>query len=292
MLFLKKENIYQRYIIMMITKHTSFSLLVSRCLFIFAILFSSLHATPSYTKDQHQTTTVSRNAPGNKKKKKNIPNPPYPLKPFDRMNEKEITATVEYYTTYRSSDTFTLIKALERLTAIAIDHDHLEKGLLRLADLYYSYSANLEKAAATYKKYATLFPGTSKTEYAQYKSLICLFQSTLDEQHDQSTTQEAIDVAIDFIATTHNQTYKQEAQDIILACYDRLAQHEAEIARFYIVHNDQDAAQRRLEYIKTKLAHKAPCAKQLIEDLEKKLNPSPQPAPTTKKLSRKHKLLA
>lgn len=171
-------------------------------------------------------------------------------------NLKEDGALSIYTYHKNRGDKFLQVRTLERLVQIATDQTILAEALLALADLYYSYQHNLEKAAKTYEKFATLFPGLEQADYAGYKSIVCLFYSTLIAERDQTATADVISLAGAFLKRTSNENYKKEVQDIVAQCYQRLFDSEKSIFLFYIKQKKYGAAQKRLTYIKENFASK------------------------------------
>ena len=181
------------------------------------------------------------------------------LEPFlhqQIQNLKEDGALSVYKYHKNRGDKFQQVRTLERLVQVATDQNILADALLALGDLYYSYQHNLDKAASTYEKFATLFPGSEQADYAAYKSIVCLFYNTLIAQRDQTSTTHAIKLAGTFLKKSSNETYKKEVQDIIKQCYYRLFESEKSIFLFYTKQKKYIAAQNRLKYIKENLIDK------------------------------------
>ncbi len=172
------------------------------------------------------------------------------------QNLKEDGAFSVYKYHKNRGDRFLQVRTLERLVQIATDQNILAEALLALADLYYSYQHNLDKAAHTYEKFATLFPGSEQAEYATYKSIVCLFYNTLIAERDQTATTHAITLGATFIKTTSNETYKKEVQDILAQCYYRLFESEKSVFLFYMKQKKYIAAEKRIKYIKENLMEK------------------------------------
>ena len=172
------------------------------------------------------------------------------------QNLKEDGAFSVYKYHKNRNDKFLQVRTLERLVQVATDQTILAEGLLALADLYYSYQHNLEKAAHMYEKFATLFPGSEQADYASYKSIVCLFYSTLIAERDQTATTHAITLAGTFLKKTTNETYKKEVQDILKQCYYRLFESEKSIFLFYMRQKKYIAAEKRIKYIKENIIDK------------------------------------
>ena len=175
------------------------------------------------------------------------------LKPYlhqQTQNLKEDGALSVYKYHKNRGDKFQQVRTLERLVQIATDQNILADALLALADLYYDYQHNLDKAANTYEKFATLFPGSEQADYAGYKSIVCLFYNTLIAERDQSSTTHAIKLAGTFLKKTTNETYKKEVHDIVKQCYYRLFESEKSIFLFYTKQKKYIAAEKRIKYIK------------------------------------------
>ena len=193
------------------------------------------------------------------------------LEPFlhQQMQNLKEDGALSVYTYHKNrNDKFLQVRALERLVQIATDQTILADGLLALADLYYGYQHNLEKAANMYEKFATLFPGSEQSDYASYKSIVCLFYSTLLAERDQTATTHAITLAGSFLKKTTNENYKKEVQDILKQCYYRLFESEKSIFLFYMKQKKYIAAQKRIQYIKENIIDKIENGKEEVAVLQ------------------------
>lgn len=184
------------------------------------------------------------------------------------QNLKEDGALSVYRYHKNRGDKFLQVRTLERLVQIATDQNILAEALIALADLYYSYQHNLDKAASTYEKFATLFPGSEQADYAGYKSIVCLFYNTLIAERDQTSTTHAIKLAGTFLKRTNNETYKKEVEDIVKQCYYRLFESEKSIFLFYVKQKKYIAAQNRLKYIKENIMEKLENGKAELDTLQ------------------------
>lgn len=193
------------------------------------------------------------------------------LEPFlhQQMQNLKEDGALSVYTYHKNrGDKFLQVRALERLVQIATDQTILADGLLALADLYYGYQHNLDKAAHSYEKFATLFPGSEQSDYASYKSIVCLFYSTLSAERDQTATTHAITLAGSFLKKTTNENYKKEVQDILKQCYYRLFESEKSIFHFYMRQKKYSAAEKRIKYIKENIVDKVENGKEEVAVLQ------------------------
>lgn|GEM_PF-5073568 len=230
--------------------------------------FAKTHSKQTEKKLQEQQVRLENLKQIHKNFSENLE--PFLHAPIQQLKEDGALSVYKYYK--NRNDQFMQLKLLERLVQVATDQVILADALLALADLYYSFQHNLEKAAQTYEKFASLFPGAVQADYATYKSIVCLFYSTLSAERDQTSTAHAITLAAEFIKKTKNKTYQHEIQDILNQAYERLYNSEKSIFNFYIKQKKWAAAQKRLTYMQEKFVDKVEKAKKELPILEEYLH--------------------
>jgi outer membrane assembly lipoprotein YfiO len=185
------------------------------------------------------------------------------------------------------------IKYLEQLLKICTDITLLSEHLLELADTLYADN-QFKKSSLVYTQYCSLYPGSTKQEYALYRSTLSAFACILPIDRDQTKTEETLALTELFLKQDHFKQYRDEVTHVQTKCYEHLAASECNICTFYITRNKFPAAEKRLKKIRSywlpKLATLEPTIiameAQLIEQKEKILvlqTPKTQLAQNTKK---------
>ncbi len=122
---------------------------------------------------------------------------------------------------------------------------------LKIAEAYYRSEQYVE-AAAAYELFLKNHPDNEKSETVLYFLGLSYFKQVLPADRDQTAAHNAI-VTFRNLLKLHPKTgYREEAENYIRFCRNRLALHELSVGRFYVRTEKPDAAIRRLEAILTK----------------------------------------
>jgi outer membrane assembly lipoprotein YfiO len=149
-----------------------------------------------------------------------------------------------------ANDRYNAIRTLERMVPICTDLEKLKGTLLELADLLFD-DGKLEAAGKMYREFVKYYPGNEKVEYALYKAVVCKFYVILDAERDQTSTQDAIDLASKFLEREEIFiTYSKEVRTMRAQCYQRLFDSEVSIFNFYCNRGRYKSAQTRLANIR------------------------------------------
>jgi len=162
------------------------------------------------------------------------------------------------------------IKYVEQLMKLVTDINIHADHLLELADLLF-LNEQYKKAERVYEQYCALYPGSSKQEYALYRSIISSFKSILSIDRDQTKTEETLVLATIFLDQDHFTTYKDEVLEIQKQCYEHLFASELSICHFYLVHGKFGSAEKRLKKIRELWIIKLPNKESEICALEMEL---------------------
>lgn len=168
-------------------------------------------------------------------------------KTISTMNFEELKKSKEE--NVQAGDKKTAIKYLERMVPQCTDLDELKCIMLELAQLLYE-TESYTKAAKMYNEFTLLYPGSDEVELAMYKAIVSNFQLILDAEHDQTKTVETQEQAQAFLERPLFTRYKNEVQDILIKCEERLLESEINIFKFYLMRGNTIAANSRLEGIK------------------------------------------
>lgn len=130
-----------------------------------------------------------------------------------------------------------------------------KEAKLQRADIYFERGI-LKKAADYYDDFQKLYPGDTNVTYAQYKGILSKYYCTLDEERDQTLTQQTINLCNSFIEHMHDGDYVDEVKTIRMQCYQRLLDHEMGVFEFYFKQGKFKAAETRLANIQKSYENK------------------------------------
>lgn len=154
------------------------------------------------------------------------------------------------------NDTAT-ISCLERMVKLCTVTDELSDLFIELADCYFKTAA-FTKATAWYEKFASLYPGSARAEYALYRAIVAGAEITNPSDRDQTKTEEMIALADKFLKNSSFVAYKEQVSVVRNQLFDRLFYAEVKICRLQLTNKDLIAANRRLDYMRTSLVPRAP----------------------------------
>lgn len=251
------------------------------CLFSSFVLFSQdisldktndtqLHITPLSMVKEEDTLKESAKSSIHKSRKRG-------KKPSSKKNKKRKTisnmevAEIKEALEKSKHNTEFSIKCIQQLIKITTDTQELAELLLQLADLYFQ-TGEFETAIRLFNEFLSLYPGNKNIEYALYKSIVALFNTTLDFDRDQTNTRACINKANAYLQQTEIfSQYTEEIEKIRTLCYTKLAHHELSIGSFYAHRGNIKAAQKRAAYVRTTLLQQIPDIEQDIIALEHQL---------------------
>lgn len=163
------------------------------------------------------------------------------------------------------------IRYLEKMMTTSSDKDDIAAVLIELADLFFD-TGKLAQAEKLYSQFYALYPGNDDVEKAHYKAILCSFYLTLDNDRDQSKTQETLTLANSFLDRKEIfKTYTQDVSSIQQKCYEKLCKSDLNIAEFYLkrgTSKDLVAANLRLESIRKEYLDKVPSLEPRVLALE------------------------
>lgn len=125
------------------------------------------------------------------------------------------------------------------------------RSLLRVSDTYFHQggATNLVEAQYKYRDFINRYPGSEQADYAMLQIANVSFQQMEPAHNDQTKTREAITKFQEMIAAFPNSPLRPQAEEKIRQAMDRLAEHEHQVARFYMQRGAWDAAVTRLNTI-------------------------------------------
>jgi len=227
-----------------------------------------LLGSPLMTSAKEQATMKlesTKNVSSSQKTKKTKP----PKKTITEMNFAELNEAKN--NRLAKKDTEGAIRYLEKMMTTSSDKDDIATVLLELADLFFD-TGKLVKAEKLYSQFYALYPGNDSVEKAHYKAILCSFYLTLDNDRDQSKTQETLTLATSFLDRKEIfKTYTQDVSSIQQKCYEKLCQSDLNIAEFYLKRGkskDLIAANLRLNSIRSEYLDKVPSIEPRVLALE------------------------
>lgn len=140
------------------------------------------------------------------------------------------------------------IKYVEKMIPLCADITERKNLQYDLAQLF-AETDHPTKATTYYKEFATLYPGDSKVEDAEYNALLCTYNRMLSADRDQTLTKEALEIADKFLERTIFVTHRPHVLKIREECYQRLVESDLYVFNYYLKQGDYIAAQKRLEGI-------------------------------------------
>lgn len=125
------------------------------------------------------------------------------------------------------------------------------KARMAIADSYYRQNDDTGRAQATveYQTFISLYPFSESAAYAQFQLGMIKFRRMRIATRDQTETRDALKDFEKVVSEYPGSEYATQAKEKIAACRDRLAEHELNVAVFYVKRRAYDSALPRLKKI-------------------------------------------
>jgi outer membrane protein assembly factor BamD len=140
-------------------------------------------------------------------------------------------------------------KAIVRFKKILEDYPfgpYVADSTLFIADSFY-FDKKYEDAANYYGDFVSLHPDHLRAPYAQYQKGMSFYKDTLTIDRDQTSTKKAISALQELKLRYQASSYREQADDLIKICNNRLAERELYISHFYIKNKNYKGAISRLQ---------------------------------------------
>jgi len=137
------------------------------------------------------------------------------------------------------------------------DRELLPKIQLAIADAFFKDGGQLNfgEALSQYRTFLTYYPNHESADRAQFMVGMSLFQQALSPDRDQALTRQAIQ-EFQKIATVYpTSPFVAQGKEKIEGCYDRLAEHERLVGRFYQKRKKYNAAIDRYRAVLDQYPH-------------------------------------
>lgn len=107
---------------------------------------------------------------------------------------------------------------------------------LGIGDSYFNQrgGGNLVLATAEYRDFLTFYPNHPRADYAQFQIASAHFKQIHGADRDQEPTRSAVAEFSKLIELYRNSRYAEEGRKLLQECYERLAEHEFTVGRFYL----------------------------------------------------------
>lgn len=192
-----------------------------------------------------------------------------------RIKDMKVEEALEAKEFYKSTDRYDVaIKCIQHILTESEDLDLLAKLNIELIQLYEKLG-ELEKAEKVAHDYQELYPGTKDLPLAAYYEIKLASKAILASDRDQKKTEETVDLAKKFLENFSNSPHVLAVQKILLSAYEVLIEGEFGVINSYLnkykITGNQgslDAANKRLDYVKTNLASFAPGMKIKLNEIE------------------------
>ncbi|MGA7617610.1 MAG: outer membrane protein assembly factor BamD [Thermoanaerobaculia bacterium] len=125
------------------------------------------------------------------------------------------------------------------------------RSLLRVADTYYQQgdTVNLVEAQYKYRDFINRYPGSEMADYAMLQIANVSYKQMLSPERDQTKTKEAVQKFKEMLDAYPHSAYRAEAEEKLHNALGRLAQHDHEVAEFYMKRGRYKAAMTRLNQV-------------------------------------------
>lgn len=122
---------------------------------------------------------------------------------------------------------------------------------LRIADTFFSSKDPEAQAEAQvrYKDFATRFPNDSHRAYALLMLGRTYYQQARGPQRDLTPIKEAAEAFEQVVSLYPESPEAKQARKLLARCREDLAQHELEVARYYLTVGAQEGAKNRLKFL-------------------------------------------
>ncbi len=172
-------------------------------------------------------------------------------KTLKNMSFSELKVVKEQHA--QAKDMAKVCAYLEKMLPLADDLNERRDLTLELADTYFEIG-ELDKAGKMYKEFSTMYPSSGNVELAAYKSILCSFYATLDDERDQTKTEDTVELASSFLERTVFTTYTKDVKDILANCRKKLFDNELKIVKDYINRHRYTSAKTRITTMRTRHA--------------------------------------
>jgi len=124
------------------------------------------------------------------------------------------------------------------------DRELLPKIQLAIADAFFKDGGqlNFSEALNQYRTFLTYYPSHESADRAQFMVGLSLFEQALSPDRDQALTRQAIQEFQKVESVYPASPYVAQEKKKIVECYDRLAEHERLVGRFYQKRKKYNAA--------------------------------------------------
>jgi outer membrane protein assembly factor BamD len=138
-------------------------------------------------------------------------------------------------------------KAIETFQQIIDNYPYSEyatRAELRIGDAYYD-DEKYEEAIAYYRDFAELHPQHEQVPYTLYRAALCHYNQSEAANRDQTATRQSLGYLDKLLARYPQAPQAKEAEALWRELRSRLAEHEMQIADFYMDREEYQSAADR-----------------------------------------------
>jgi outer membrane protein assembly factor BamD len=157
-------------------------------------------------------------------------------------------------------------RAIDSLTRLKTDHPfspQLTEAELRIADSYY-LNQQYPEAVSAFKEFQSMHPTNENIPFVVYRLGQAHFDQFTSADRDQKNTEIAKSYFENVVSTYSKSPYAKEAKEKLVRCVEYLAEHDFNVASFYLRQEKYPAARERFEEIVRKYQGTPAAAKSLF----------------------------
>ena len=124
------------------------------------------------------------------------------------------------------------------------DELYAPKADLRIADCFF-FRKEYPESITRYLEFKKQYPFHPDLPYVDYQIGLCHYRQVLSKDRDQKATEKALVAFQNVVANYPDTIFAQKAQEKIIFCRRRLAEHELYVAHFYLRQDEYAAAEKR-----------------------------------------------
>lgn len=145
-------------------------------------------------------------------------------------------------------------KAIESFQQIIDNYpysDYAVRAELRIGDAYFE-DEKYEEALSYYRDFAELHPQHDQVPYTLYRAALCHVRQSKESNRDQTATRQALTYLDKLLARYPQAPQAKEAETLWKEMRSRLAEHEMQIADFYMDREEYQSAADRFRGVLNK----------------------------------------
>ncbi len=164
-----------------------------------------------------------------------------------------------------------IIKYLEALIPKLIDDTEIRDYRILLADILFK-AGKYERAGSAYMEYHDAYPGYKQAEYALYCAILSKVELIGACDQDCTATHEVLDLCKQYLQNKSNQKHRAAVEGLAHKCNRQIFESELSVFEHYYKQGFLGSAQKRLDYVITKILPTDLTLQSLIDGLQDLIN--------------------